>query len=46
VKRAGLTYGSARWSISDGKFNNWGDGRGVYFKDPDGHILEIMTVPQ
>jgi catechol 2,3-dioxygenase-like lactoylglutathione lyase family enzyme len=46
VKRAGLTYGSAPWSITDGKLNNWGGGRGVYFKDPDGHILEIMTVPQ
>src|SRR5882757_3192798 len=24
----------------------WGSGRGVYFKDPDGHVLELMTVPQ
>jgi catechol 2,3-dioxygenase-like lactoylglutathione lyase family enzyme len=46
VKRAGLTYGSAPWNITNGKLNNWGSGRGVYFKDPDGHILEIMTVPQ
>jgi catechol 2,3-dioxygenase-like lactoylglutathione lyase family enzyme len=46
VKQAGLTYGSAPWSIADGKLNNWGGGRGVYFKDPDGHILELMTVPQ
>jgi hypothetical protein len=21
-------------------------GRGVYFRDPDGHVLELMTVPQ
>lgn len=46
VKRAGLAYGSAPWSIADGKLNDWGGGRGVYFKDPDGHILELMTVPQ
>jgi catechol 2,3-dioxygenase-like lactoylglutathione lyase family enzyme len=46
VKRAGITYGSAPWSITDGKLNNWGGGRGVYFKDPDGHILELMTAPQ
>jgi catechol 2,3-dioxygenase-like lactoylglutathione lyase family enzyme len=46
VKRAGLAYGSAPWSIADGKLNAWGGGRGVYFKDPDGHILELMTVPQ
>jgi catechol 2,3-dioxygenase-like lactoylglutathione lyase family enzyme len=29
-----------------GKLNDWNGGRGVYFKDPDGHILELMTVPQ
>jgi catechol 2,3-dioxygenase-like lactoylglutathione lyase family enzyme len=46
VKRAGLVYGSAPWSIADGKLNNWGGGRGIYSKDPDGHILELMTVPQ
>src|SRR5215470_15429575 len=46
VQRAGLVYGSAPWSITDGKLNTWGGGRGVYFKDPDGHILELMTVPQ
>jgi catechol 2,3-dioxygenase-like lactoylglutathione lyase family enzyme len=46
VQRAGLSYGSAPWSIADGKLNDWGGGRGVYFKDPDGHILELMTVPQ
>jgi catechol 2,3-dioxygenase-like lactoylglutathione lyase family enzyme len=46
VKGAGLVYGSAPWSIADGKLNDWGGGRGVYFKDPDGHILELMTVPQ
>jgi len=46
VPRAGLAYGSAPWSIADGRLNDWGGGRGVYFKDPDGHILELMTVPQ
>ena len=46
VKAAGLRYGSAPWSLEDGKLNDWNGGRGVYFKDPDGHILELMTVPQ
>ena len=46
VKRAGLSYGSAPWSLDDGKLNDWGGGRGLYFKDPDGHVLELMTVPQ
>jgi catechol 2,3-dioxygenase-like lactoylglutathione lyase family enzyme len=30
----------------NGKLNDWGGGRGFYFRDPDGHLLELMTVPQ
>jgi catechol 2,3-dioxygenase-like lactoylglutathione lyase family enzyme len=46
VRKAGLAFGSAPWSIDDGSLNNWNGGRGVYFKDPNGHVLELMTVPQ
>ena len=46
VKAAGLAFGSGPWSLTDGKLNDWNGGRGVYFKDPDGHVLELMTVPQ
>jgi catechol 2,3-dioxygenase-like lactoylglutathione lyase family enzyme len=46
VKEAGLTYGSAPWSLDDRKLNDWNGGRGVYFKDLDGHLHELMTVPQ
>ena len=46
VKKAGLGYGSAPWSLDDRKLNDWNGGRGVYFTDPDGHVLELMTVPQ
>ena len=46
VKAAGLAFGSGPWSLEDGKLNDWNGGRGVYFKDPDGHVLELMTVPQ
>ena len=46
IKEAGLAYGSAPWSLDDGKLNDWNGGRGVYFKNPDGHILELMTAPQ
>jgi catechol 2,3-dioxygenase-like lactoylglutathione lyase family enzyme len=46
VRETGLAYGSAPWTITDGKLNDWNGGRGVYFKDTDGHILELMTVPQ
>ncbi len=46
IKGADVTYGSAPWSLGDGKLNDWGGGRGLYFRDPNGHVLEIMTVPQ
>jgi catechol 2,3-dioxygenase-like lactoylglutathione lyase family enzyme len=46
VKAAGLAIGSSPWSLDDGKLNDWYGGRGFYFKDPDGHILELMTMPQ
>ena len=46
VQEAGLTYGSAPWSADDTKLNDWGGGRGVYFRTADGHLLELMTVPQ
>ena len=44
IKEAGLAYGSAPWSLDDGKLNDWNGGRGVYFKNR--HILELMTAPQ
>jgi len=46
VKAAVLTFGSAPWALDDAMLNDWNGGRGVYFKDLDGHILEFMTVPQ
>jgi catechol 2,3-dioxygenase-like lactoylglutathione lyase family enzyme len=46
VRAAKLPYGSYPWSLDDGKLNDWNGGRGVYFKDLDGHVLELMTVPQ
>ena len=41
IKQAGLSYGSAPWSLDDGQLNDWNGGRGVYFKDPNGHVLEL-----
>jgi catechol 2,3-dioxygenase-like lactoylglutathione lyase family enzyme len=46
IKDAKITYGSAPWNLTDGKLNRWGGGRGLYFRDPNGHVLEIMTAPQ
>jgi catechol 2,3-dioxygenase-like lactoylglutathione lyase family enzyme len=46
VKEAGLAFGSAPWSVEDGKLNHWGGGKGIYFRTGDRHLLELMTVPQ
>ncbi len=46
VQDAGIAYGSAPWSIDDGMLNDWKGGRGVYFKNTDGHVLELMTAPR
>src|SRR5262245_56497434 len=42
VRQAGLSFGRGPWSRY-GKINNWNSGRGVYFEDPSGHILELLT---
>jgi catechol 2,3-dioxygenase-like lactoylglutathione lyase family enzyme len=46
IEKAGIAYGSGPSSLDDGKLNDWNGGRGVYFRNPDGHVLELMTVPQ
>jgi catechol 2,3-dioxygenase-like lactoylglutathione lyase family enzyme len=39
----GLAYGSGPFSPEDGQINRWNGGRGVYFRDPGGHLLELLT---
>ncbi|MBY6241941.1 VOC family protein [Methylosinus sp. Sm6] len=46
VRASGRPFGSAPWSRADGKLNDWNGGKGVYFETPDGHLMELMTVPQ
>ena len=43
VKAEGIPYGSGPFSLEDMQTNSRGGGRGVYFKDPNGHILELLT---
>jgi catechol 2,3-dioxygenase-like lactoylglutathione lyase family enzyme len=43
VKAEGLQYGSGQGSRTDGQLNTRRGGRGFYFDDPNGHILELMT---
>jgi catechol 2,3-dioxygenase-like lactoylglutathione lyase family enzyme len=43
LKSEGTVYGSGPGSPRDGQINRRLGGRGLYFFDPDGHLLEIMT---
>lgn len=45
IRKAGLTYGSHPWDAENGELNDWNGGRGVYFRDPSGHLLELLTKP-
>jgi catechol 2,3-dioxygenase-like lactoylglutathione lyase family enzyme len=46
VKARGIPYGSGPFSHTDSKINKRRGGRGFYFEDPNGHLLEVMTVPE
>jgi catechol 2,3-dioxygenase-like lactoylglutathione lyase family enzyme len=43
IKRENISYGSGPRSRNDMKINNHYNGRGAYFEDPNGHVLEIIT---
>lgn len=44
IQAEGIAFGSGPRSLDDMQINHRGGGRGVYFLDPNGHILEILTV--
>jgi len=46
VKAKGIPYGSGPFSHTDRQINRRRSGRGFYFEDPNGHLLEVMTVPE
>ena len=46
VKAKGIAYGSGPFTHTDGQINTRRGGRGFYFEDPYGHLLEVMTVPE
>ena len=43
IKAEDLRYGSGPFESENMQINNRRGGRGVYFKDPDGHMLELLT---
>ncbi|MFF5250736.1 VOC family protein [Streptomyces leeuwenhoekii] len=45
VREAGLTYWADPYRNRPGEINHNDGGRGVYFDDPDGHRLELLTRP-
>ena len=46
VKARGTPYGGGPFRHTDGQINTRRGGRGFYFEDPYGHLLEVMTVPE
>ena len=45
IKQRGLKYWADPGRTQEGKINRHFGGRGVYFQDPSGHLLEIITRP-
>ncbi|WP_321910905.1 VOC family protein [Paraburkholderia sp. J11-2] len=45
IKDRGLEYSADPMGSRSGEINHNDGGRGVYFRDPDGHYLEVITRP-
>lgn len=45
IRERGLEYWADPGQHRAGEINHRDGGRGVYFEDPDGHLLEIITRP-
>ena len=45
IRDQGLTYWADPGRRQRGVINHRDGGRGLYFEDPDGHLLEILTCP-
>lgn len=43
LEAEGLRYGSGPFTAEDMQINRRNGGRGVYFRDPAGHLLELLT---
>jgi catechol 2,3-dioxygenase-like lactoylglutathione lyase family enzyme len=43
VQEVGIPWGSDPWSMENRRLNSRQGGRGVYFRDPNGHVLELLT---
>jgi catechol 2,3-dioxygenase-like lactoylglutathione lyase family enzyme len=45
IRAGGLDYWADPFQQQPGEINTHDGGRGVYWHDPDGHVLEIITRP-
>ena len=45
IRARGLAYWADPFKRHPGEINRHEGGRGLYFDDPDGHLLEILTRP-
>jgi len=45
IRDRGLRYWADPAQTTEGDINRHDGGRGLYFEDPDGHLLEIITRP-
>lgn len=45
ITKAGLAYWADPHKHEPGQINHHWGGRGVYFDDPNGHLLELITKP-
>ncbi len=43
IRQEAVPYGSGPGALDDMKINRRNGGRGLYFRDPGGHILEVLT---
>ncbi len=43
IRAEGIPYGSGPFSPEDMAINHHNGGRGFYFRDPAGHLLEVLT---
>jgi catechol 2,3-dioxygenase-like lactoylglutathione lyase family enzyme len=45
IRHRGLSYWADPAQTQEGEINRHDGGRGVYFEDPNGHLLEVITRP-
>jgi len=45
IRKRRITYWADPEQSQRDEINRWGGGRGLYFEDPSGHLLEILTRP-